>query len=200
MKDFDFIEIGTSNFDTLIQKASSETIGISIEPIKKYLDDLPDKPNCIKFNGAISNVSGMIDVYYVPKEDIIKYDLPDWVIGCNSVNKYHPTVDKLLKAKGLVSKDIICKETIPVLTFSDLVSRFNVKSCKHLKIDTEGHDITILKSYIEFCEQNENFICTEILFESNVLSNKKEVSLMIEKLKSVGYKLIYSNHDTLMRK
>ena len=44
---FDFIEIGTSDFDTLIEDASESTRGISIEPIKYYLDRLPNKENVI---------------------------------------------------------------------------------------------------------------------------------------------------------
>ena len=34
---YDFIEIGTSDFGTLIQSSTNE-IGISIEPLKIYLD------------------------------------------------------------------------------------------------------------------------------------------------------------------
>jgi hypothetical protein len=38
---FDFVEIGTSDFDTLIQKAGDTDIGISIDPIDEYLERLP---------------------------------------------------------------------------------------------------------------------------------------------------------------
>jgi hypothetical protein len=51
--DLDSIEIGTSDFDTLIESASANTVGFSIEPIKYYLDNLPDKPNVTKINKAI---------------------------------------------------------------------------------------------------------------------------------------------------
>jgi hypothetical protein len=46
---YDFIEIGTSDFDTEIEKKDNK-IGISIEPIKYYLDRVTNKPNCIKLN------------------------------------------------------------------------------------------------------------------------------------------------------
>jgi hypothetical protein len=39
---YDFIEIGTSDFDTLIQEADNLKIGLSIEPISKYLRALPN--------------------------------------------------------------------------------------------------------------------------------------------------------------
>ena len=44
----DFIEIGTSDFDTIIQLADDNTVGFYIEPINFYLDRLPNKPNCQK--------------------------------------------------------------------------------------------------------------------------------------------------------
>ena len=49
-KDLDFLEIGTSNFDTLIQLADNKTVGISVEPIKYYLDSLPSPANVLKIN------------------------------------------------------------------------------------------------------------------------------------------------------
>lgn len=38
----DFIEIGTSDFDTIIQ-SNTYKHGLSIEPIKYYIDRLPNK-------------------------------------------------------------------------------------------------------------------------------------------------------------
>ena len=49
-KHFNFVEIGTSDFDTEIQKAGDSDVGLSVEPLKKYLDRLPNKPNCVKVN------------------------------------------------------------------------------------------------------------------------------------------------------
>ena len=38
IKHYDFIEIGTSDFDTLIETSNDNTVGISIEPIKYYIN------------------------------------------------------------------------------------------------------------------------------------------------------------------
>lgn len=96
----DFIEIGTSDFDTEIQKNNNKT-GLSIEPIKYYLDRLPDKKNIKKINVAISDYNGNADVYYVTPENISKYSLPCWVRGCNSINSYHKTVSDLCNKKNI---------------------------------------------------------------------------------------------------
>jgi hypothetical protein len=89
VKHYDFIEIGTSDFDTLIETSNDDTIGISIEPIKHYLDRLPNKKNIIKVNAACSDSNENLKIYYISVEDIQKYNLPYWVRGCNSVNKPH---------------------------------------------------------------------------------------------------------------
>ena len=39
---YDFIEIGTSDFDTLIENAKDTDIGLSVDPMQIYLDKLPD--------------------------------------------------------------------------------------------------------------------------------------------------------------
>lgn len=41
--DLDFIEIGTSDFDTLIESSNDNTHGISIDPVNIYLNKLPTK-------------------------------------------------------------------------------------------------------------------------------------------------------------
>ena len=56
---YNYIEIGTSDFDTEIQKDNNNH-GISIEPIKYYYDKLPIKENSTKLNIAISSVSWSI--------------------------------------------------------------------------------------------------------------------------------------------
>ena len=88
---YDFIEVGTSDFDTLIQDATDNCIGLCIEPIKFYLDRLPNKPNVKKINSAISfdGKVGRDKVYYIPLETIQKHNMPLWIRGCNSMGDYH---------------------------------------------------------------------------------------------------------------
>jgi len=72
---YDFIEIGTSNFDTLIENSNETTVGISIEPLKVYLDQLPNLTNVIKINCAISLTGSTdpIDFYYIDPKQIQFY-------------------------------------------------------------------------------------------------------------------------------
>ena len=75
---YDFIEIGTSNFDTLIQSSDDETLGISVDAVKYYIDNLPDKLNVKKINVGISDVNQVLDVYYIPENIINENKLPQW--------------------------------------------------------------------------------------------------------------------------
>ena len=63
---YDFIEIGTSDFHTLIESATDKTIGLSIEPIKTYLDRLPNKENVLKVQAAVSDSDSTIEIYHIP--------------------------------------------------------------------------------------------------------------------------------------
>ena len=177
---YDFIEIGTSDFETEIQTAGLKR-GISIEPVKRYLDALPNPPYVTKIHGAVSNVSGTIDVYSISPEDIQKHDLPDWIRGCNTVNAIHPVYT------GRVPDEIIIKDRVPVYTFSDIINMCNVRSCRYLKMDTEGHDVTILQSYLD-CVADGFPLIPKIQFEANAWTAQEHVDAILEKLTAYGYK------------
>jgi FkbM family methyltransferase len=150
-----------------------------------YLDSLPDKSNVTKVNCAISNINGTIDVYYVKPEDIIKYNLPNWVRGCNSINKPHPTVLNLLGDKH---DSVITKEVVQVINWSRLVDIYKIESIKYLKIDTEGHDGLILDDYYNTCLSNVELLANTIIFENNILADIELNNSVINKFLNLGYK------------
>ena len=184
----------------MIQNSDNSIRGISIEPIKYYLDRLPNRDLCLKINCAVSNYEGTIDVHYVSDDDIKKYDLPWYVRGCNSVNKHHPSIVKLLLSRELVPDDIFTVSTVPVRTIKSIIEEYDIISVKTLKIDTEGHDCVILNSYLDYCDTNNNLLPLNILFESNILSNREDISDIIERCKNLGYNLLFKEEDTLLSK
>ena len=193
LTDYDFIEIGTSNFDTLIQSADDNTKGISVEAVKYYIDNLPDKLNVKKINVAISNINSFLDVYYIPEKIIEDNNLPHWFKGCNSINNYH-----MLHMKHNVSH--LCKiEKVKVITTYELFYKNNVRNVKYLKIDTEGHDCVILKTlffYIKYLPIS--FYPNRILFETNEHSKSTDVDEIIQLFCSIGYKLENRGYDTIL--
>lgn len=196
---YDWIEIGTANFDTLCQKADKKNHivkGLSIEPLKEHLDDLPNVIGVEKLNIAMSDYCGEIDIWWIPLNTIKEEKLPNWVRGCNSVNHPHPT---LLKRLGDKYYKFARVERVPVWNWERLVSEKNISSIEHLKIDTEGHDVIIMKDYISQCNKNPNLWANRITFEFNVLSNGNDVQNMLSLIKE-KYNIQYFKNDVILNK
>ena len=189
---YDFVEIGTSDFDTLLQTSEGK-IGLSIEPLKVYLDSLPDKDTVTKVNCAVSSKDGVVDVYWIDPSDIIKYNLPHWLKGCNSVDTPHPSAVHDLRIRNL--EHIYKKTECECLTWKTIVERYQIEHVEYLKIDTEGHDCTIINNILD----TNSLLPKKIFFESNELTSPDLVAATIKRLEQKGYTTIHSgSHDTLV--
>ena len=194
--DYDFIEIGTSNFHALIMDCSDDTVGLSIEPLQVYLDTLPNKPNVTKIAAAISDKDGEIDIYNIPLSNIQKHNLPIWVKGTNSVSKPHEYARKKLGEE--LYDSIVSIDKVPTMSWETLISKYSIKSVDYLKIDTEGHDHVILKSYFEECNKNPKLYANKIMFEYNETSDKVALDEIISNL--TNYSVEYLEQDVLLKK
>lgn len=173
--EYSIVEIGTSDFRTTA--GDFEEHGLYIEPVKLYFDRLPE---CKKVNCAISNYEGKEYIYYIPLELIEnkELNLPNWLRGCNSFGKIHPTILKNGWEK-YVQKDVI-----DVRRIKDVLDEYDVTDINILKIDTEGHDVIILKDFLNTV----NFLPEVIIFEANELGNPYQIEKMVERLTKLGYK------------
>lgn len=196
MSFLDFIEIGTSDFNTEIQKLDNKC-GISIEPVKYYLDRLPDKLSCKKINMGISNYTGIGKIFYIPEENIKKYKFKNWVRGCNSINSYHKTVSTICLKKKINIENISESYEIPINTLLSVFHDNNISGVFYLKIDTEGHDTIILKKFYQ--DSNKKQLPHKIMFESNILSNKNHVDEIIHLYSNKGYDIINRGTNTILR-
>jgi hypothetical protein len=192
---YNFIEIGTSNFDTLIETATDTTVGISIEPIQYYLDQLPNPPGVTKLKCAVSrnNRSETLEVYYVPEHLIHEHGLPDWLRGCNSIGDYH-LQHHLLNVKHLVVRDQV--QCVPI---GALFDQQDITELDYLKIDTEGSDCDIMLHLLDYLKtQPHSRWPRRILFESNELTSPARVELVNTSFVNSGYSLIRSDYDTVL--
>lgn len=186
---YDFVEIGTSDFDSLCQTAGDK-IGLSIEPIAFYLNRLPSNTNVTKVNCAISDTDGTANVYWIDPSDIEKYGLPDWLRGCNSIVEPHPTAISELASRGLGH---LCKcDTCETISWNTLISKYSIESIDYLKIDTEGHDHIILSQLIE---SHSRIFPKKILFESNSLTDVNAVKEILDRLADIGYVKVFQTPD-----
>ena len=128
-----FIEIGSCDFRTLNHLSDHGWLGIIVDPVKKYLDNLDRKPNVVYENVAISDKRGALDLYQF-REDLINKDYD--FAGMSTI---HPIEENL---------HLMDKISVEAITYQDLIERNGIERVDFLKIDTEGHDLTILKTVI----------------------------------------------------
>jgi hypothetical protein len=182
---YNFVEIGTSNFDTLIQKASSTDVGLSVDIIKSHLQDLPNKPNVTKVHCGVSpdNILGKVKTYHIPVKVLMKNKLPLFLRGCNCINDYHPShISQNLK-EFVVIEEVIC---VPI---SALFEKYHITSLDYLKIDTEGADVGILTHFLDYIKsKGRELYPKKILFEANGLVPKEQVDELVAKYLEIGYK------------
>ena len=196
---YDFIEIGTSDFETEIEKCDDNSIGLSIEPLINYLNKLPNKKLVTKVNCAVSNYDGKVNIFYVSEENIEKHNLPDGFKGCNTINKPHPITKGFVFGYS-VPDEAISSIEVEVKSVKTLFEEYNVESIKYIKVDTEGHDCVIINDYFDVCIKNNHLFADKILFESNQLSDQNEVQKIIDKFIENGYNLEHRAQDTILVK
>ena len=197
IKHYDFIEIGTSDFDTLIETSNDNTVGISIEPIKYYINRLPDKQNIIKVQAALSTTDGEVDVYYIEDSKIEENNLPWWVRGSNSINNPHPFAIKELGEE--LYNSLVTIEKVPTISWKTLIDTYNVESVDYLKIDTEGHDHIIFRDFLDYCMEHSFPIPSKITLEyHDGVSNKVEIDKLVSELS--GYQIIRHISDITLIK
>ena len=129
-----FIEIGSCDFGTLNHFPSKGGWnGVIVDPIKKYLDNIEKSDNVRYVNSAISDDRGAKKMY-VFNDDIVNSDR-DFA----GMSTMYPT-DSNMKYMDEVMVNSI--------TYKDLLESNNIERVDYLKIDTEGHDMNILKTVI----------------------------------------------------
>ena len=198
------IEIGTSDFRT----QAGQVDGVFIEPVKYYFDrlkgivkELQVRPNgSIRYNCAthfenvaISDYEGEATMYYVDRDTIVNYCLPEWVAGCASIDDFHPSVLAVFKERGLLPATLCSTVDIKRVRIKSIIDKYNITSLDLLKIDTEGHDCIILNDYINTVE----ILPKVIQFEANILSDPKEVAKVCARLKPLGYTCIKAQEDMI---
>lgn len=160
---FDHVDIGTCDFEVADGVFSPDKNYLLVEPMLEYLERLPSGENIKKENSACSDKNGSIDIFYVPEEVIIKLGLPMWMKGCSKIGEAHKVVINYLYSHN-IDFSIIKSKKINVISFTDLVSKYNISEIGILKIDTEGHDHIIFREVAKLIKSNQ-LSCDAIMVE-----------------------------------
>lgn len=176
---YDFIEIGTSDFGKLEQSPGGW--GFAIDSVESIIENLPGLERVNKLCAAISNRNGRAKVYWVDSKDIKVYNLPTWINGYNTIDNPHPRVLEALKEQGLsyLMNESYCE----VMTWKSLVKRCEIESVDFLKLNTKTGDNLILNSVLDYGA----ILPTRIQFENS------EPPEVMETLQIFGYKIIESS-------
>ena len=187
---YDYVEIGTCDFEIGSGTFENNKKYLLVEPLKNYLDNIPDNRNITKVNAAISNVKTDLKIYFIREDDITKYNLPLWVRGCNKIGEKHPTVVKLLKELNIYQNNIFSEKVVPAITFKDLITDFEVNHIVNLKVDTEGYDHIIFKDVINCLLQKRVEIDNITLEYITSHKNTKKIDKLYQSIKHLYPKSI----------
>jgi hypothetical protein len=195
---YNYIEIGTSNFETAIDFVKDNEVALLVEPIKHYLESLPSKENVIKLNCAVSPTAQELPakIYYIPEKVIIENKLPFHMKGCNSINDYHPLHGGF--------KRFVVIEDIPCLPLAKIFEQQNVEGVGQIKIDTEGCDHGIMLQLIEWLtnqpEKNWPHTVKYEICYGNIHRNLTEDEIISNKMKELGYNYEKTSSDAIFTK
>lgn len=142
---YDFVEIGTCDYHTLLESCNQDQVGLSVEPIKIYLDRLPNKPNVTKVNVAISAENKMVDLFWVEPHNQEKFNI-GFTKGWGTIINPHRGH---AEAEMMLSAGMLSKHQIEAITWCTLTERYDIESVDYVKIDAEGHDCVIVNSILE---------------------------------------------------
>jgi len=211
----DFIEIGTSDYNTILESCSDNQKGISIEPLKFYLDNLPDRSNVTKINAALvsDNTINSVKTYFIAPEDIKKHNLKWWIKGCNSVDKPHdfhinyPLNDDdfqkwhwgdrtKIQTRNLLKEKLVKTLEIPCFSYNNLMNQYDIDYVDLIKLDTEGQDASLLNSILDYYQNSTKNFPNTILFETNGHNKLQDSFQIIERLITIGYKVLTGEEST----
>jgi hypothetical protein len=173
----DYIEIGTSNFLTIIGANTELTRnpgwfqellhGVSVDAMKVYIDQLPEIPQAaMKLNFAVSGMlvhPETLPTYFISPEDLITYKLPEYLKGCNRVGQPHPLA--IAEAAKVKMPQLVQHKEVPVISVPELMEYAGACRISALKIDVEGLDAELILSYVDFLWRNPQCRADIVMFE-----------------------------------
>jgi FkbM family methyltransferase len=192
---YDWVEIGTSDFGTLGQHPNTPERGLLVEPLRHYLDNLPDGINIQKVNAAVCASDGTALVYHILPETIQRWQLPEWLRGCNRMFAPHPLARPELTKAGLDPDEHIKASTVETVTWQTLVRRARIGRVTYLKIDTEGGEREIIVQVLRLAAQHPDLYPDRIMFETNANSTPSDIAASFRELEQHGYKVMPNTPD-----
>jgi len=194
---FDYVEIGTSDFSTLLEEAirnekedGRPRRGLSVEAMGIYLNRLPPaQGNLQKMNAAVLGFAphaSTIPVWFIDPENLVKHmdQLPLWLRGCNSVGKPHPQALKYITESGL--QELYEIENVTLASVGEVLIEGGACRINKFKIDVEGLEANLMVGYVDFLWRHASCHANHIQFET-IHAPPDDVLAARRALATVGY-------------
>jgi len=211
--DLDYLEIGTSDFNTHVNiagdsfasgvRGAAVARGVSVDALQFYLERLPTLPAAMnrKLNFAVTGTvphASSVPVFFVSPDDITRYDLPDFLRGCNRVGSPHPLAVAYLRDANLTDAAraaAVQSRDVPLVALQELLDAERACRLGQLKIDVEGLDAELLLAYVEWLWLRPACFADSVTFEQKSVNveltpaENAAFAAAISALGSVGYRL-----------
>jgi len=192
---FDFIEIGTSDYDTILQACASQQTawwtsgllpdnkdwihlrGLCVDMRREFLKRLPSLHYVTKDCVAVADSDGSTMMHYVPLKAINRWERifathGSWE-GYKAIQLAHgcSSLGKhrvlwtRLRKVGL--QHLIRRRRVAVCTMPTLLRRHKVRSIHVFKSDIEVYDCKILQALLDYCIECPHLFPKHIIFETN---------------------------------
>jgi FkbM family methyltransferase len=187
-----FVQIGandgisTDPIYPLVKMYPDRFRGVVVEPLKDKFALLQrayvDVAAVVPVNVAIHNTERMMQIHRVRPES--EKRLPAWARGIGSFNPDHHKLSDL-------NSSHMTTESVPCITFDELVKQYGMNDIELLVTDTEGYDYEIVRN-IDFRKYRPAYIHFEHGLSAGVMSWEKYKNL-VGHLAQQGYSI---SHDT----
>jgi hypothetical protein len=181
---YDFVEVGSCDFNTLHQTCYDWQNGITIDVVQGYLDNLPDKSNVKKICAAVSDSAGDSFLFTVSEETIERYELPSWARGCSSIDIPNPPLLEELRKRNI--EHLYEKLPIQKVPISEILETNQVTQIGIFKTDLEGHDLDVVEALIDYGKVFPEVIIFEYRADFND-DRRDQLNSITRKLESNGY-------------
>jgi hypothetical protein len=136
-KAFDFVEIGSCDYDTLCDPLKT---GLLVEPLDVFTKNLT---NTVERVALYEGPEPFVPIYYTTHYH-------DWKRGCNKILQPHPSVEPTHM------------RYVPTMSWQALVKKHKIRYIETLKITVEGYDSILLQAVLKTIQDGlyiHNIVC-----------------------------------------